>query len=86
MVNSSAGVVPLQPSGVSLPSSSQLDNFINSADIVSIKQLVQSVVTGGLSCAGKTQYLSDLLARMQTCIAIRSSQLSQLQGVASSQA
>jgi len=82
---STAGVIPLQASGIgsntNLPTSGQLDNLINSGDIVAIKQIVQSVITSSLTCVGKTQYLSDFLGRISTFIVIKSSQVSQLQGI-----
>lgn len=85
--SSTAGVIPLQGSGtgsnVRLPSSSQLDGLINSGDIVAIKQTIQSVIMSSLSCVGKTQYLSDLLGRISSYIAIKNSQLAQLQGIIS---
>lgn len=82
---STVGVIPLQASGtgvnMKLPTSSQLDALINGGDIVGIKQTVQSVITSTLSCVGKTQYLSDLLGRISSYIAIKNSQLSQLQNI-----
>jgi predicted nucleic acid-binding Zn-ribbon protein len=48
---------------------------------VAIKQIVQSVITSTLPCVGKTQYLSDLLGRIETYIAIKSSQASQLSSI-----
>lgn len=84
---STAGVIPLQNSGtgsnVKLPTSTELDTLINAGDIVAIKQTVQKVVMSSLSCVAKTQYLNDLLGRISTFIVIKTSQLSQLQGILS---
>ena len=79
--SSTTGVISLQASGTGvntdLPTNSQLDAWINSADIVAIRQTIQKVIASTLTCTAKMQYLSDLLGRIETFIAIKKSQLQQ---------
>lgn len=80
--SSTTGVVNLQASGTgistSLPSNSELDTIINSGDIVTIRLTIQRVIASTLSCSAKSQYLSDFLGRIETFIAIKASQVTQL--------
>jgi hypothetical protein len=79
--SSTTGVISLQASGTGvntdLPSNSQLDTLINSADVVAIRQTIQKVIASTLSCTAKMQYLSDFLGRIETFIAIKKSQIAQ---------
>lgn len=83
--SSTTGVVNLQASGTgvntALPSNSELDTIINSGDIVSIKLTIQRVIASTLSCTAKSQYLSDFLGRIETFIAIKASQVTQLSNI-----
>lgn len=54
-----------------LPSLSDLDKIIDTADIVLITKTIQSVVQSNLNCLAKLGYLSDFLGKIESYIAIK---------------
>jgi chromosome segregation ATPase len=46
--------------------------------MVAIKQTIQKVIASDLACVAKSQYLNDFLGRIETFIAIKKSQVTQL--------
>ena len=83
--SSTAGVITLESSnpGINkpLPTAAQLDALINSGDIVSITQTIQSVIASTLTCTQKTGYLNDFLARIESFIVIKERQAGSIQGI-----
>jgi len=61
-----------------LPSDSDLDKIIDSADIVLITKTIQAVISSNLNCLAKMGYLSDFLGKINSYITIKGFRASDL--------
>ncbi len=66
-----------------MPSNYQLDQIINSADIVLITKTIQSIIASSLTCQSKVGYLSDFIGRIQSFIAIKSRRIDDIANIIS---
>jgi ribosomal protein L9 len=54
-----------------LPSLTDLDKIIDTADIVLITKTIQSVISSNLNCLAKLGYLSDFLGKIESYVSIK---------------
>ena len=52
--------------------------MIIAGDIVGLRTTIQKVIQSDLSCQGKSQYLNNLLGRIESYIAIKTSQMNHI--------
>ncbi len=61
-----------------LPSDSDLDKIIDSADVVLITKTIQAVISSNLNCLARMGYLSDFLGKIESYITIKGFRASDL--------